>query len=362
MGCCCTKSATGMEQQQFSATTEEGTVIICLPTIWDSDAEKLSDEMMAASVASMQARNKVADAVVNEEATMFPETNPRAFMRLGTILLALPPIWQEEDKEGKEKGGIVLDSVEEMGDRIRAAFETCGATDFSASSKNAASVLYIRASVRRQDNEQMAIQLLRLCAALCDWGALGVKVESAGLAHDKVTYLNLAREVDTLCYQIQQIERRLETAGQNKASSGGGIDEVPTEIRDLNSQRQVLMYDRTKALYRAFVVNVTRRLKSDSEVMTFGMKYFGIADAVVLLSYFEELGSDNRAGYVAELLCQFACYLIHSEKSVAQGQTFSLGSGHPAFQLTLSKHPEEEDDLYHNPWGIWRLKRIGISK
>ncbi|MFC7441984.1 DUF4261 domain-containing protein [Laceyella putida] len=142
--------------------------------------------------------------------------------------------------------------------------------------------------------------LMRIGAKILDAGGMTVKVESAGVAHRKETWLEMSRD----------------------------LDEV--------------------ALYGAFVA----KLKGEAGIYTCGMQQFGFKDVLIKD---EELPPDE-AVYLAD---QFLLYLLIEKAQVEAGQTFALAPEAPLYRIGEvpcdQYHPE---DLFHNPAGYWVLERV----
>ena len=130
--------------------------------------------------------------------------------------------------------------------RIPDAFGACGAIAPRALTdlRGHAAVLYVHCEGR---SVEAAMAALQLGDAFLRLGAHGVKVETAGLAHGKSQWRALATDVAT-------------------RSARPGLDVAG-------------LYDRARALYRAFVVNVTR----DETLYTCGMAAFGHPDLLIRL-------------------------------------------------------------------------------
>lgn len=82
-----------------------------------------------------------------------------------------------------------------------------------------------------------------------------------------------------------------------------------------------------------------------------GMHGFGLPDAQISRSF------DIQEA--ADLLNQFNYYQIVEKPSLESGHTFSLTADSPRFRiesLTDERHPD--DDLFHNPHGLWNLTRV----
>jgi len=99
-------------------------------------------------------------------------------------------------------------------------------------------------------------------------------------------------------------------------------------------------------LYRTFVV-----LIGDSQhYYSCGMHHFGLPDVEA------ERSIDIKA--TADLMNRFNYWQIAEEPKITSGHTFSVAADAPRYRITLkadSRH--EPSDFFHNPAGLWNLKR-----
>jgi len=82
-----------------------------------------------------------------------------------------------------------------------------------------------------------------------------------------------------------------------------------------------------------------------------GMHSIGLPDA--------EISSNFDIKEAADLLNQFNYYQLVEKPGLESGHTFSLTADSPHFcikWLTDRRHPD--DDLFHNPHGLWDLTRV----
>jgi hypothetical protein len=82
-----------------------------------------------------------------------------------------------------------------------------------------------------------------------------------------------------------------------------------------------------------------------------GMHNFGLPDVQISRSF------DMQEA--ADLMNQFNYYQIVEKPSLESGHTFSLTADSPRFRIELlmdERHPD--DDLFHNPHGLWDLTRV----
>lgn len=154
------------------------------------------------------------------------------------------------------------------------------------------SVVYLVGSGGSQQNAEL---LMRAGAALVRAGGLGVKVESTGLAHAPAVWLD-------------------------------------------HCQHLYLFF-----AHRALVIYLT-----GDEVCSCGMHNLGLKDAVT-----HSLDDPTAA---TELLRAFTHYLFTERPTIRHGQTFSVAADAPVYRIEEeSSQTYEEDSLFHNPYGLWRL-------
>lgn len=183
--------------------------------------------------------------------------------------------------------------------RMAAAFRTAG-PHWSASPAMThigehAGVAYL---VGEGGSRVNAEALMLAAAALLKAGGLGVKVESSGLAHS------------------------------------------PEDWHKLCAERHLF------SAHRAYVLYVT-----GSQVYTCGMHNLGLRDAIV-----DNFGG-NTAAAVA-LVRTFSWYLFTEAPELRAGQSFAAAAGAPAYRLREKPGVVYEDDsLFANPYGFWRLER-----
>lgn len=136
--------------------------------------------------------------------------------------------------------------------------------------------------------------LMHAARALLDAGGFGVKVESAGLAHQ------------------------------------------PNEWRRLCNELYLF------SAHEACVVYV-----SAADVCSCGMHNLGLKDAVVATGDAED---------AVELLRTFTRYVFAEQAEIRPGQTFSVASDAPVYRVVDDAGPRYEDSsLFNNPYGFWRL-------
>lgn len=144
-----------------------------------------------------------------------------------------------------------------------------------------------------------AERMLRFAQGLIDCGGLGVKVESAGKAHSR--------------------------------SDWAGFVEFPH-----------------LSVVDAFV---TMAGEIGSTAYSCGMHNLGLPDASTPM---------RDAGSAGALLWTFCKYLAYERPVIVDGQTFGVAVGEPLYRLELNPCTRfDVDDLYHNPYGEWRLQPVG---
>lgn len=100
-------------------------------------------------------------------------------------------------------------------------------------------------------------------------------------------------------------------------------------------------------LYEMFVLDSI----SDGEGTTWtcGMHNLGLKDAVV---------SGEEFSFAFELLSTFGYYQVIEKPSLQSNQTFSTAIDAPVFKITDEQiQPYANDELFGNPFGLWRLER-----
>jgi hypothetical protein len=187
--------------------------------------------------------------------------------------------------------------IHEHSPRLREAFELAGGDRFEAADLDAIAshtfTLYLLGDGGSLD---AARKMMKAACGLVRAGGLAVKVETAGVAHTASGWTELAETDDPW------------------------------------------------SLYRAYVALV-------GEGGTFyscGMHNLGFRDAIVSANIGPE-----EAG---ELLETFLLYLLMESPVLKDGETFSLEPDAPRYRLaseSCTTYPV--DDLFHNPFGMWRL-------
>ncbi|MBL8203872.1 MAG: DUF4261 domain-containing protein [Blastocatellia bacterium] len=144
-----------------------------------------------------------------------------------------------------------------------------------------------------------ARKTMEAACALLKSGGTAIKVESAGLSHSAANWETLA-----------------------KAESDA-------------------------ALYYAFVALVA----DESSVYSCGMHLLGLPDAGV--------ATTPHATDLPELLKTFLLYQLVERPTLLAGQTFSVDREAPRYYLAFEECSKyDADDLFLNPYGMWRLTEI----
>jgi hypothetical protein len=188
---------------------------------------------------------------------------------------------------------LVFEGADE---RMPRAFEVSGphwrGTPEMAAIAAHRSVVYLVGSGGSRENAEA---LMRAGAALLRAGGLGVKVESTGLSYKPSDWLDHCENLHLFF------------------------------------------------AHRALVVYLT-----GEDVCSCGMHNLGLKDAVTH-------GAGDPPETI-ELLRVFTRYLFTESPTVRAGQTFSVAQDAPAYRIEEeSAQTYEEDSLFHNPYGIWRL-------
>lgn len=153
------------------------------------------------------------------------------------------------------------------------------------------SVVYL---VGEGGSRAAAEDMMRAAAALVRAGGLGVKVESAGLAHSPQAWLEFVANIPFF------------------------------------------------SAHKALVIYVT-----GEDVYSCGMHNLGLPEAIVTPS------GDLP---FADLLQEFTQYQFRESPVLLDGQTFSVAKDAPVYRIRTDVGVEyEEGSLYGNPYGCWRL-------
>jgi hypothetical protein len=99
--------------------------------------------------------------------------------------------------------------------------------------------------------------------------------------------------------------------------------------------------------YCAFVM----LLAGDIYYYSCGMHHFGLADSAVERRF--------TAEEAANLLNKFNYWRLIERRALRSGESFSLSETSTLFRLQLKEDElNPEDDLFHNPHGLWHLEKI----
>jgi len=144
-------------------------------------------------------------------------------------------------------------------------------------------------------------RLTRAATAVLKAGGLGVKIESTGLAHTPENWLHF----------------------------------VNSNYGDL---RYLFLY--------------VTYLQNEQGVYSVGMQNLGLPEAIISL---EEEAEPQDA---LDQIQSFLTYLVMEKPAMLNGDTFSLKKSAPRYEVTREYCTFwPSDDLFHNPFGYWRLSR-----
>ncbi|NGN41989.1 hypothetical protein G6N74_13030 [Mesorhizobium sp. CGMCC 1.15528] len=89
----------------------------------------------------------------------------------------------------------------------------------------------------------------------------------------------------------------------------------------------------------------------DTTIYSCGMRNFGLSDSIV---------SDEGLQLSVPLLRDFNKYQLYQQPVLSAGQTFRREEGGPTYRLSIEENqPDRHMDIYSNPFGMWRLSRVG---
>lgn len=211
----------------------------------------------------------------------------------------------------------MVDSFAAAADRVRPSLTG----DELAAIGGHQSVVYVASDHATTDDAALAAaqRAQLLVVALIDAGALGVKIESAGLAHGRQRWRELLEQTRDAMVRRRQ--------GDEDAA-----------------------YDFFWGLIDSFVRRPIR--DADGLLYSCGMHLLGRPDVAV----HESAVASPEAG--VELLDALAMYQCAEAEpgALADGHTFRPSDEWPRYVLHHQPdlvHPE--DDLFFNPWGRWRV-------
>lgn len=100
-------------------------------------------------------------------------------------------------------------------------------------------------------------------------------------------------------------------------------------------------------LYQMFVIDSI----SDGEtVFSCGMQNVGLKDTILSGEEFQE---------AVNTISIFGYYQLIDKPVISANQTFSISAEAPVFRITdETEQPYADDELFENPFGMWRLKRV----
>ncbi len=235
---------------------------------------------------------------------------------LPTIVIGIPGKWADRSaiiesivkhSDGYMFAGMILMNIEskwsckleiyEHEPVLRQAFEIAGGGRFDSSTLDDIDdhtfTLYLSCDGGSLEN---ARALMNAASALLSCGGLAVKIESAGIAHTAERWRELTEQ------------------------------ELPI------------------SMMHAYVTYIG----GDGVFYSCGMQNIGFRDAVVTANI-----SPNDA---ANLLFTLNSYIAFENATINDGETFSVDAQSPRFRV--HQKPCEmfaNDDLFHNPYGIWDL-------
>jgi hypothetical protein len=185
------------------------------------------------------------------------------------------------------------------------------------------SVVYlVGPAMTAADAPVVALDFLALAAKLFEAGAIAIKSESSGIAHGNGRWLELARTA---------------------AETGVDLD---------------ARYRRSSALFGAFV---QFPIASEDSYYTCGMHLLGQPDLIVGIETAERLWGAKAMARSAELFNALALFLLAEcpPGTFGHRHRFSTATGAPSFLVLWEECSSyDEDDLFFNPFGFWRLQPL----
>jgi hypothetical protein len=163
------------------------------------------------------------------------------------------------------------------------------------------SVIYLSAPGGNLENAE---HIARAATEILKAGGLGIKIETAGKAFAKEKWLELMNN----------------------------FKETP--------------------LYPMFVIDSITM--EDGTVFSCGMHNLGFRDTIV---------SGEEHQYGVDLISVFGCYQLIDKPKIISGQTFALDVDALRFRITEETDPPyKEEELFGNPFGMWRLSRVSDGR
>jgi hypothetical protein len=192
------------------------------------------------------------------------------------------------------KSACELEFQETPDENMESAFSVSDVSEgktFSSSIARHRSVVYL---VGPGGLRSVAESMMVTAAALVKAGGLGVKVESSGIAHSAVRWLELVSDLPYF------------------------------------------------SVHEALVVYV-----KGQRIRSCGMHNLGLPEASI---------DANACGATAELLKAYTFYLFSESPEIHEGQTFSVEKSAPVFRLSFEAGFDYgPDSLFNNPFGNWHL-------
>lgn len=143
--------------------------------------------------------------------------------------------------------------------------------------------------------------------------------------------------------------KEMADAGMAILNAGGiGVKVETTGKAFTKEQWTSLLDDFEEAnLYEMFVLDSIS--DGNGTVYTCGMHNLGFKDTIV---------EDENFQDAVDLLSIFGYYQVVDKPEIANGQTFGTEVGAPVFEIVDEENqPNKGDDLFGNPFGMWRLQR-----
>ena len=138
-------------------------------------------------------------------------------------------------------------------------------------------------------------------------------------------------------------------AGNAILKSGGTGIKVETTGKAFTKEHwtELLTDFEESNLYQMYVLDSI----SDGKGTTYscGMHNLGLKDSIVYNEEFQDS---------VNLLSVFGYYQLIEKPEIHSGQTFSTDMESPIFEVTEENNqPNDGDELFENPYGMWKLKR-----
>lgn len=181
--------------------------------------------------------------------------------------------------------------------------------------------------------------------------SLAEKVRSGGMGQIPENDLNALRDHTFTLYLLSDETGRDVVAGMMDAvvgllDAGGLVVKVETAGFSISAAqwREHALVKVAYSLYRSMVTLVG----GAREHFTCGMGAFGLPDCAIMESNLET---------AFEVATEFCCYQMDEAPKLADGHTFGIGEGAKRYRLSFEGYAYyPEDDMFHNPNGLWRLE------